>query len=235
MPTVAEQHRACAVDQQGTQIGITAFADPQQLDPTPGSGLTRYQAEIGGELARRAELSGISDAGDDRTGDEGADSGYRCNASTLSLGAVANSSIRRSSSAIRAVAVRKPRAARSVHCATASAPLRRLPSKDRALEQGAPTQRYHHPELVQQTADLVGLQGADLHPLWRSRCNDNTACCCSLFTATKRISGRCAASQIACASAASVLLVFTNGRTNCAAMSFISCPNASQQSTPVVR
>jgi hypothetical protein len=45
-------------------------------------------------------------------------------------------------------------------------------------------------------------------------CSVRIPCCCSLITGTNRIPGRCAASQIPAASAASVLLVFTNGRTN---------------------
>ena len=39
------------------------------------------------------------------------------------------------------------------------------------------------------------------------------ACCSSLFTGTNRIVGRCAASQIASASAASFFCRFTNGFT----------------------
>ena len=60
----------------------------------------------------------------------------------------------------------------------------------------------------------------------RMRCNPIRACCCSPLRATKRISGRCAASQIAWASAASVLLLLTNGRTNCAEISRTWCPRA---------
>ena len=43
---------------------------------------------------------------------------------------------------------------------------------------------------------------------------------------TNRMSGRPTASQIASASAASVLLLFTYGLTNCGAMSFTVCPNS---------
>ncbi len=39
------------------------------------------------------------------------------------------------------------------------------------------------------------------------------ACCASVFTATKRMPGRCAASQIASASIASFLCLFMNGLT----------------------
>jgi hypothetical protein len=39
------------------------------------------------------------------------------------------------------------------------------------------------------------------------------ACCCSLFTATNRMLGRCAASQIASASIASFFCRFTKGFT----------------------
>ena len=36
----------------GVCRGVTAFADAQQLHPTAGPRLARYQAEVGGELAR---------------------------------------------------------------------------------------------------------------------------------------------------------------------------------------
>ena len=56
-------------------IGITALADAQQLDPPAGPGLTRYQAEIGGELSCRTELLRIGDACDYGRGGERADAG----------------------------------------------------------------------------------------------------------------------------------------------------------------
>ena len=74
------------MDQQRAQIGITAFADAQQLDPTARARLAGYQAEIGGKLPSRAELPRIGDAGDDRSRDERADAGDRRDALTLRLG-----------------------------------------------------------------------------------------------------------------------------------------------------
>src|SRR5215813_2879105 len=56
-------------------------------------------------------------------------------------------------------------------------------------------------------------------------CSARMACCSGVLIATKRISGCCAAVQIAWASAASFLLVLTNGRTNCAAISLTSWPS----------
>ena len=55
---------------------------------------------------------------------------------------------------------------------------------------------------------------------WRTRRsrvwnNIPLACCSSVFTATKRIVGRCAASQIASASAMSFLCRFTKRVTHC--------------------
>jgi hypothetical protein len=47
----------------------------------------------------------------------------------------------------------------------------------------------------------------------RERSNAREACCSSLLIATGRMSGRCAATQIAAASRASVLFRFTNGLT----------------------
>ena len=61
---------------------------------------------------------------------------------------------------------------------------------------------------------------------WRMRWSASMACCSSVLTATNRIPGRCAASQIAAASAVSFLLDLTNGRTNWAAISRTSCPSA---------
>lgn len=43
----------------------------------------------------------------------------------------------------------------------------------------------------------------------RIRCSIRSDCCCSLFTGTKRMPGRCTASQQASASAGSCLFVFT--------------------------
>jgi len=45
------------------------------------------------------------------------------------------------------------------------------------------------------------------------RCSDITACCSTFLIGTRRMSDCCAASQIARASAASSLLLRTNGRT----------------------
>jgi phage/plasmid-like protein (TIGR03299 family) len=62
---------------------------------------------------------------------------------------------------------------------------------------------------------------------WRTRCTDKTACCSTLLIGTKRMLGRLTASQIASASAASFLFVFTYGFTNCGAISRTVCPKRS--------
>jgi len=49
----------------------------------------------------------------------------------------------------------------------------------------------------------------DLMKPWRTRCIASNACWATFFTATKRMLGRETASQIASASAASFLFVFT--------------------------
>lgn len=49
----------------------------------------------------------------------------------------------------------------------------------------------------------------DLTSPARARCSDSIVCCACVLTGTKRMFGRCTASQIASASAASVLLLFT--------------------------
>jgi len=74
--------------EQRAQVSVTAFADTQQLDPPAGPRLARYQAEIGGELARRAELLRIRHAGDDRGGSEQTDAGNGHDALTLRRGAL---------------------------------------------------------------------------------------------------------------------------------------------------
>jgi hypothetical protein len=60
----------------------------------------------------------------------------------------------------------------------------------------------------------------------RARCNDNTVCCSTVLIGTNRMRGRVTASQIASASAASVLFAFTYGFTNCGAISRTACPSA---------
>jgi hypothetical protein len=57
-------------------------------------------------------------------------------------------------------------------------------------------------------------------------CSTSMACCSSVFPATVRIPGCLTAVQIAFASAASVLLPCTKGRTNLAWISLTSFPNA---------
>jgi len=54
--------------------------------------------------------------------------------------------------------------------------------------------------------------------LWRTRCSARNAYCSTFLIGTKRIGGRAIASPIASASAASFLLLFTYGLTNCGAM-----------------
>src|SRR5438270_3475499 len=61
------------------------------------------------------------------------------------------------------------------------------------------------------------------------------SCCSIVFTATKRMLGRLIASQIASASLASFLLLFTYGFTNCGAINFTAIPCAWNARAPVVR
>src|SRR3954447_16509151 len=74
---------------------------------------------------------------------------------------------------------------------------------------------------------------------WRtskSRVQNTTAaaCACSLFTATKRMVGRCAASQIASASAMSFFCCLTNGFTSAGAMRRTVWPSLAISRPPIV-
>src|SRR4051812_2041112 len=60
------------------------------------------------------------------------------------------------------------------------------------------------------------------------------ACACSLFTATNRMVGRCAASQIASASAMSFFCRLTNGFTYAGAISFTVWPSLAISRPPVM-
>ena len=64
---------------------------------------------------------------------------------------------------------------------------------------------------------------------WRARCTIGRDCCSWLLTGTKRICGHCTASQIAAASAASILPclpLMRYGATNFGAISRTVRPNA---------
>src|SRR5512144_1716325 len=75
LSTLTQQHRTRALHQQRPYVGITAFADAQQLDPPAGPQLARDQAEIGGELTCRTELTRIGDDSNHRGGSEWAGAG----------------------------------------------------------------------------------------------------------------------------------------------------------------
>jgi hypothetical protein len=70
---------------------------------------------------------------------------------------------------------------------------------------GGGLQRQHDAELAEQAADAVERGRALLTKPWRARCTISRDCCSTLLTGTKRMCGRCTASQIAAASAASFL------------------------------
>ena len=79
--------------------------------------------------------------------------------------------------------------------------------------------RNDEAELSEETAYLVAQAMRALTKPWRTRCSDRTDCCSMFLIGTNLMFGRATASQIASASLASFLLVFTYGLTNCGAIS----------------
>src|SRR5215467_9644867 len=79
--------------------------------------------------------------------------------------------------------------------------------------------RRHQSVLGDQPADLIRFAVRCLVNSARTRCTAWMSCCSTVFTATNRICGLLIASQIASASLASFLLLFTYGFTNCGAIS----------------
>ena len=73
-------------------------------------------------------------------------------------------------------------------------------------------------ELGQQTADPIGRAVRSPTNPCRARCSVSTDCCSMFLIGTNRMLGQLTASQIASASAASCLLPFTYGLTNCGAI-----------------
>jgi hypothetical protein len=69
-------------------------------------------------------------------------------------------------------------------------------------------------QVLQQASDLIDERSTLRDQSLPYAVQASIFCCSTVFTATKRIVGRCAASQIAAASFPSFLFVFTNGLTN---------------------
>jgi hypothetical protein len=69
-----------AVDQECSQVRISALADTQQPHPTTGAALPRHQPKPGGELAARLEHRGITHRGDRGRGTEQANARDFCQA-----------------------------------------------------------------------------------------------------------------------------------------------------------
>ena len=67
--------------QQRSQVRVAALADAQLPHATASAGLTRHQADPGGEFARILEGGGRAHAGDDRRG------GHQAHARNLGNGA----------------------------------------------------------------------------------------------------------------------------------------------------
>lgn len=67
--------RACAMDQEGPQIGITAFTDAQEAGLAAGRGLLRDQAQPGRQLPAMGEGLDVADGGEQGGGNERADAG----------------------------------------------------------------------------------------------------------------------------------------------------------------
>ena len=99
----------------------------------------------------------------------------------------------------------------------ASAMPRRIPARPRGITSPYSVRRPRSP-LICAVRNFTSC--------WRIWCSARIACCSSLFTATVRTPGICAAVQIACASCASFLLPDTKGRTALAGNSRGSWPNS---------
>jgi hypothetical protein len=67
------QHRARALDQQISQVGVAALADMPEAGLAASGMLARHQADPGGELTAVLELSRVANCGDNRQGGGGAD------------------------------------------------------------------------------------------------------------------------------------------------------------------
>jgi hypothetical protein len=74
-----------------------------------------------------------------------------------------------------------------------------------ALAHGGGLEGQHDAVLAEQAADAVEVAGALLDKACRARCTISRFCCSTLLSGTKRMCGRCTASQMAAASAASFL------------------------------
>ena len=65
-------HRACTADHQGSQVGVSAFADSQQVFLASTGVLSGYQTQPGGHRPTLVKVLGLAYGGHQGTGGDGA-------------------------------------------------------------------------------------------------------------------------------------------------------------------